>query len=87
VFDAWWSGKLDIPLLAQAVDSASGHDAARAMWRILQIAAGLQRAAHIPAFEPGRILSCRADDNVDGPAMLRGWPYPARKGRATIHLY
>ncbi|MBV6305376.1 hypothetical protein KVP10_10800 [Candidimonas humi] len=65
-FDAWWSGKLDIPLLAQTEDSASGHDAARAMWRILQIAAGLQRAARIPVFEPGRILSCRADEKEAG---------------------
>lgn len=63
-FDAWLSRKLAIPL--QGGDEHEANGAIRLMWRILQIAAGLQRAARIPVFEPGRILSCRADADHPG---------------------
>ncbi|HWK54514.1 MAG TPA: hypothetical protein VNR18_09095 [Hyphomicrobiales bacterium] len=66
VFDAWLSRKLAVPLLADDEAAAFGNQAARLMWRILQIAAGLQCAARIPVFEPGRILSCRADTEKPG---------------------
>lgn len=67
VFDSWLTQKLAIPLLAE-VDKAAvpGNEAARLMWRILQIAAGLQRAARIPVFEPGRILFCCPDADNPG---------------------
>ncbi|OWT58226.1 hypothetical protein [Candidimonas nitroreducens] len=65
-FDAWLSEKLAMPVQAHAAGTVFEHEAARVMWRILQIAAGLQRAARIPVFEPGRILSCRADEREAG---------------------
>lgn len=65
-FDEWLSQKLAIPLSADDEAAAFGNETARLMWRVLQIAAGLQRAARIPVFEPGRILSCRADTDKPG---------------------
>lgn len=65
-FDLWLSEKLAIALHASVEGAALDTEAARVVWRILQIAAGLQRAARIPVFEPGRILSCRPDEKEPG---------------------
>ncbi|MCI2811108.1 hypothetical protein [Eoetvoesiella caeni] len=65
-FDAWLSEKLAIVLQARVEEAALDNQAIRLTWRILQIAAGLQRAARIPVFEPGRILSCRPDADKPG---------------------
>ena len=67
-FDAWLLKKLALPVSGGPDGGVPGHDATGLMWRILHIAAGLQRAARIPIFEPGRILSCEAD-----PAQPGAW--------------
>jgi len=70
-FDAWLAEKLAIPIQRTVAGGASGHEATRLMGRILQVAAALQYAAHIPVFEPGRILSCDADPAQEGAWIFR----------------
>src|SRR5690606_15210071 len=53
--------KLGVPVQRQPHSSDYADDASEAMWRILQLAAELQRAARLPIFEPGRILSRMPD--------------------------
>jgi len=65
-FDAWLSEKLAIALQAEPEGAAPENQAIRLMWRIVQVAAGLLRAARIPVFEPGTILSCRPDADKPG---------------------
>lgn len=71
-FDAWLSEKLALALQpdveAALANQAAvvGNQAIRLMWRVMQVAAGLQRAALIPVFEPGKILSCRPDADRPG---------------------
>jgi cyanophycin synthetase len=65
-FDAWLSEKLAIALQADTEGAALDSQALRLMWRIMQVAAGLLRAARIPVFEPGRVLSCRPDTDKPG---------------------
>jgi cyanophycin synthetase len=72
--DAWLHGKLAMTLLpcpAQSLLTPTDDEASavrQLVWRILQVAAELQRAARIPVFEPGRILALRADEGRPG-----GW--------------
>jgi cyanophycin synthetase len=42
------------------------HAVCELLWRILQVAAELQRAARIPVFEPGRILAWQPDEARPG---------------------
>lgn len=65
-FDAWLSEKLAIALQADREGAALDKQAIRLMWRVMQVAAELLRAARIPVFEPGRILSCRPDADKPG---------------------
>jgi cyanophycin synthetase len=65
-FDHWLTHKLGIDLQAYPQegpwqDDATPQETLEFMWRILQIAAALQRAARIPVFDPGRILSVQLD--------------------------
>ncbi len=70
-FDSWLSEKLAIPVRPTVAGGASGHEPTRLMGRILQVAAALQYAAHVPVFEPGRILSCDADPAREGAWIFR----------------
>jgi cyanophycin synthetase len=70
--DRWLSDKLGLALQSslqsapyRAAQSLKG-DAAALCWRIMQLAAELQRVARIPVFEPGQILSLQADQTRAG---------------------
>lgn len=64
--DNWLHRKLDVTVLPQPDGVGSADDASETMWRILQLAAELQRAARLPIFEPGRILSRMPDASLPG---------------------
>lgn len=72
--DQWLSDTLGLALQSSLPWSSSiakadaAASAANLCWRIMQVAAALQRAARIPVFEPGRLLSVRADTANPG-----GW--------------
>lgn len=72
--DQWLSDNLGLALQSSLPESSSpteagaAANAARLCWRIMQVAAALQRAARIPVFEPGRLLSVQADASTPG-----GW--------------
>jgi cyanophycin synthetase len=63
--DQWLTEKLGIALYTSLLPVADGHEApaevAGILWRILQVAAELQRVARIPVFEPGQLLSLQGD--------------------------
>lgn len=65
--DDWLSNKLRLALQSstQAMDLSKEQSPASKVnalcWRIMQLAAELQRAAFIPVLEPGRILATQAD--------------------------
>lgn len=64
--DSWLHGKLGVPSLPEPDGDDYADDASEAMWRILLLAAELQRAARLPVFEPGRILSRMPDASQPG---------------------
>ncbi|QLC72441.1 hypothetical protein LPB260_16835 [Pseudomonas sp. LPB0260] len=72
--DAWLRDKLGLalqsplPALPFAAEQSPAGVAGALCWRILQVAAELQRAARMPVFEPGRILAVQADELRPG-----GW--------------
>ncbi|MFP6847459.1 MAG: hypothetical protein VCA57_02065 [Pseudomonas sp.] len=64
--DNWLSDKLGLALQCPAhralsSDQEQSADAAAVFWRIIQVAAELQRVANIPVFEPGILLTVQAD--------------------------
>lgn len=64
--DNWLSDKLGLALQSSAhrglrPDEELSADAAAVFWRIIQVAAELQRVARIPVFEPGILLTVQAD--------------------------
>lgn len=64
--DNWLSNKLGLALQSQAhrvllSDKELSADAAAVFWRIIQVAAKLQRVARLPVFEPGVLLTVQAD--------------------------
>ncbi|UYO94427.1 hypothetical protein [Pollutimonas sp. M17] len=64
--DHWLSAKLGLPIQPRSGSGGSTDDAAETIWRILQLAAELQRAARLPVFEPGRVLSRMPDESMPG---------------------
>jgi cyanophycin synthetase len=70
--DVWLRDKLGLALQSrpQAMPFVAGQGSLSTvdalLWRILQVAAELQRAARIPVFEPGRILALQADETRPG---------------------
>jgi cyanophycin synthetase len=81
--DSWLQDKLGLALqsplegLPCAADQHSLSSAGALCWRILQVAAELQRVARVPVFEPGRILNLQPDEACSG-----GWV--AKVAVATI---
>lgn len=67
VLDTWLRDKLGLALQSPAKGFAFSPEpcsvsaAGALFWRILQVAAELQRAARMPVFEPGKILRVQAD--------------------------
>ncbi len=65
--DTWLREKLVLTLLPCPQDmpldqlGGAAQAARELLWRVLLVAAELQRAARIPVFEPGRILACQAE--------------------------
>jgi cyanophycin synthetase len=91
--DQWLSDRLglslqppahELPVFAEELGATA--DVVAVLWRILQVAAELQRVARLPVFEPGQLLNVQADK-----ARPDGWladvcvPYidyvPANKTR------
>ena len=64
--DSWLCAKLGVPILPRPCGDGFTDDASEAIWRILQLAAELQRAARLPVFEPGLILSRMPDESLPG---------------------
>ena len=70
--DAWLQDKLGLvvqspPQAMSTTDESGSSGVVWALaWRILQVAAELQRAARIPVFEPGRIRSVQQDADRPG---------------------
>jgi len=65
--DQWLSDKLGLALQSSthkvtcSAEQGLASDVAAVFWRIMQVAAELQRGARIPVFEPGRLLTVQAD--------------------------
>ncbi|MBU1332166.1 MAG: hypothetical protein KJ884_08060 [Gammaproteobacteria bacterium] len=73
--DQWLSDRLGLALQspvqalsAFAEEPGLAADVVAVLWRILQVAAELQRVARLPVFEPGRLLNVQADKARPG-----GW--------------
>lgn len=72
--DAWLRDKLGLALQSPlqvfpfAAEQSRVSAVGALFWRILQVAAELQRASRMPVFEPGRILALQADETRPG-----GW--------------
>lgn len=70
--DSWLSDKLGLALHSSLPNGALSaapslaREVAALCWRIMQLAAELQRVARIPVFEPGRILRQQADEKHAG---------------------
>ncbi|WP_341304873.1 hypothetical protein [Pseudomonas sp. TMP25] len=70
--DNWLSDKLGLALQSSVHSAAYGAkqshagEAAALCWRIMQLAAELQRVARIPVFEPGQIIKLQADQTCAG---------------------
>lgn len=70
--DSWLRDKLGLVLqsplqaIPTTVEKGSSGAVWALTWRIMQVAAELQRAARIPVFEPGRILSVQEDADRPG---------------------